>query len=419
MISLSNGFVYQLDQEKVNFKKFESLTFDENMFEVGWKILLDVANSPIISAKISFGAHSGEDKELDGIVETLVDGDDDVSASSSAESTICSVASKCEFRGNLLKGALGNRGALATPHRPDRRVSDLDMIETLLEEETRLDLQHWLQVAKEDAIRDARRRKSKLVGGFMSPSLAALRSFPPADVSPAHRTPSPSAQAEPDQEANFQPQDSPTSKRLCRRSPPESSPHDARAKIAQISEELDIVKRLVEANFLRATKLDAACQQEQTHWSEVEQRATEAEAEEAPSAEALQRDFLDRVREETIKLEESVKKLQEDDEKRREEEEVILDAKIDDLTQRLNRISVRPYSLLRSWRQLTLLLVFMALWPFVLRYFWTLYGRRMLKRLFKTLDWLYRLRDSTEPAIHTLIKRGRRVAKRDILGLKR
>jgi hypothetical protein len=306
------------------------------------------------------------------------------------------------------------------------------MIEGLLEAETKLDLEHWLQVAKEDAIRDRRRRKSKLVGGFMSPSLASLRSFPPADVSPSQRTP-PMSQKRQSRTSSPESltstsvaatESSPTSQKLWRRRPgsetdlSDAAERDIRKDIAQISQELDTIKIVLEQNYLRSSKIECTLERQIKQLEEAEDRARIAAALAPGSFEDQQRDMLEKVRDETIRLEETVKKLQEDEEKSRDKDDVILDAKIDDLTQKLNNISIRPYSMLRSWRQLCFLLVFMALWPIVLRYFWTLYGRTFLKRLFRTVDWLYRLRDSTEPAIHVLMRRGRRVARRDILGLR-
>eukprot|EP01122_Echinamoeba_exundans_P011203 TRINITY_DN4372_c0_g1_i1.p1 TRINITY_DN4372_c0_g1~~TRINITY_DN4372_c0_g1_i1.p1 ORF type:complete len:483 (-),score=96.26 TRINITY_DN4372_c0_g1_i1:12-1460(-) len=409
-------YITNKSQDKVQVKKFETLTFDENVFEVTWKILFDVSNSPIVSAKITFSAQNlNEGIESSGVSAVSDDEEDDnATYGPGSESTSCKLVSKCEFRGHLFK----------------------EMIEGLLEAETKLDLEHWLQVAKEDAIRDRRRRKSKLVGGFMSPSLASLRSFPPADVSPSQRTPpmrqkrhSRTSSPESTTSTSISASDSsPTSQKLWRRHdadatlPPLSSSiseRDIRKDIDQISRELDSVKVLLEQNVLRSSKLECNLERQIKQLEEAEDRARIAAALAPGSLEEQQRDILERVRDETIRLEETVKKLEEDEEKSRDKDDVILDAKIDDLTQKLNNISIRnTYSMLRSWRQLCLLLVFMALWPIVLRYFWTLYGRTFLKRLFRTVDWLYRLRDSTEPAIHVLMRRGRRVARRDILGLR-
>lgn len=328
------------------------------------------------------------------------------------------------------------------------------MIEGLLEAETKVDVEHWLQVATEDAIRDARRRKSKLVvrcvgahrcfspykisntefcclqGGFTSPSQVSLRAFPPADVSPSQRTPplsskSRSRQSSPTiiQSSEEEPSgpESPLSQKLLRRRPdsPEERVAEARLDIQQISKELDSVKELIESNFLRATRAQTKLDAQLKMIDEAEERARIAASLAPGSFEEEQRQLLEKVAAETDRLEQSVKKLQEEDEKSQEKDEVILEVRINDLTKKLNKISVRQYSSLRSWRQMLLLLVFMALWPMVLRYFWTLYGRTVLKRVFRALDWLYRLRDSTEPAIHVLVQRGRRVARSDLLRMPR
>jgi hypothetical protein len=102
--SRSNISFFDIGQDKVQVKKFETLTFDENVFEVTWKILFDVSNSPIVSAKITFSAQNLTEGSESSVSISDDEEDDNATSGPGSESTSCLVVSKCEFRGHLFKG---------------------------------------------------------------------------------------------------------------------------------------------------------------------------------------------------------------------------------------------------------------------------------------------------------------------------
>lgn len=200
-------------------------------------------------------------------------------------------------------------------------------------------------------------------------------------------------------------------------SSPSNCTRDARSEILQLTQELDNVKGLLESNYIRAIRAEQTLQEQLKTYEENEDKFHAVSSLTPEVLEKKQQELLDKVHADADLLDAAVRQLEDSEHKIKEKEEIILEARIEDLTQRLNKLAIRPHSVLRSWRQLLLLVVFMALWPFVLRHFWTLYGRSILKRLFKFVDLLLRLRHS-QPALVGLMTRGNQVASNDFFRIR-